>query len=78
MRAAVESVDQQGADHIIVAVPVASRAAILLLREVADEVVTLCAPDPFMGVGDQYETFAEVSDAEVVNRLNAVHAPALL
>ncbi|WP_108661545.1 phosphoribosyltransferase [Acuticoccus kandeliae] len=78
MRAAVESVDQQGADHIIVAVPVASRAAILLLREVADEVITLCQPDPFMGVGDQYENFAPVSDAEVVNTLNAVHAPALL
>ncbi|MCF3935073.1 phosphoribosyltransferase [Acuticoccus sp. M5D2P5] len=65
MRAAVESVDQQGAAHIVVAVPVASHSAILLLREVADEVITLSEPQPFLDVSDHYDDFTPVPDQDV-------------
>jgi putative phosphoribosyl transferase len=50
---------------LVVAVPVAPREALGRLRDVADDVVCLHTPHPFMAVGLWYHDFTQVTDAEV-------------
>jgi len=54
-----------GADRIVLAVPVASIAAVEALRAHADEVVSLMTPPDFAAVGQFYADFAPVPDSEV-------------
>lgn len=66
MRAAVQSVQKQGAKRIIVAAPVASREAVGGLKKVADEVIVLDDPATFKGsVGAHYKIFHQVPDEDV-------------
>ncbi len=62
MRAAVLAARTQGASSVIVAAPVASRAASTGL---ADRIECLLQPEPFGGVALWYEDFAQVGDDEV-------------
>jgi putative phosphoribosyl transferase len=48
---------------------VAPAASITELKGAADEVVCLLTPDLFAAVGDFYEDFHQVADAEVVDYL---------
>jgi putative phosphoribosyl transferase len=66
MDAAVRAARKRDAKQIIVAVPVASVAAARRLTPLADEVISLVVDEDFMAVGQYYETFAQISDAEVV------------
>ena len=75
MRAAVGAIRQRGAEAVVVAVPVGSREACDLLRQQADEVVCLYAPDPFNAVGEWYDAFSQVSDDEVRRLLRAPQSP---
>lgn len=59
--------------QIIVAVPVASKNAVQLLSEEADEVITCLIPNDFYGVGAYYDNFAQVSDEEVSFYLDKLH-----
>ncbi|MBX0334110.1 phosphoribosyltransferase [Pontibacter sp. HSC-14F20] len=54
---------------IIVAVPVAPLTAIQQFEAIVDEVVYLLAPPMFQAVGQFYEEFEQVSDAEVIHLL---------
>jgi putative phosphoribosyl transferase len=65
MRAAVTALRQLGPGAIVVAVPVAPPDTLALLRSEADDVVCVLSPEPFGGVGRWYESFPQVSDAEV-------------
>ena len=65
MHAAIAGVRSQTPAKIIVAVPVAPFPALVQLRREADEVVCLATPEPFQSVGFWYETFPQLSDAEV-------------
>ena len=65
MRAAVEAVRKLGAGRVVVAVPTASAEAAGEMRRVADEVVCLDTPSPYMAVGYWYEHFGQTSDEEV-------------
>jgi putative phosphoribosyl transferase len=67
--AAVRWARAQGASRVVLAVPVAPGAALQRLREEADEVVVLAAPEPFFAVGEWYRRFDQVSDEEVVAAL---------
>ena len=58
-----------GADRIVLAVPVAPGHSLARLREEADDVVVLSAPDPFSAVGEWYRSFRQTSDREVVDAL---------
>ncbi len=70
MLAAIEAARHRGARRVAVAVPVASREAGNLVRAVADEVVILLTP-PWLGsIGEFYEDFAQLEDAEVIRLLN--------
>jgi putative phosphoribosyl transferase len=55
-----------GAARIILAVPVASPDAVRALRQVADEVIALDAPEHINSVGQWYQDFSQTSDDDVV------------
>ncbi len=65
MRASVEAVRAQQPARIVVAVPVAPRDTVALLRNQADAVVCLAEPEPFSAIGLWYLDFSQVSDDEV-------------
>ncbi|HEX4189257.1 MAG TPA: phosphoribosyltransferase family protein [Solirubrobacteraceae bacterium] len=63
--AAVRSLRGRGARRVILAAPVASRQASLLLCREADEVVCLEVPEDLLAVGAWYEDFRPTTDEEV-------------
>jgi putative phosphoribosyl transferase len=65
MRAAVAAIRRQEPAGIIVAVPVSAPSTCNEMRDVADDVVCLRTPEPFVAVGLWYRDFTETSDAEV-------------
>jgi predicted phosphoribosyltransferase len=65
MRAAITALRERGASQIVAAVPTAPRETCESLRHLADEVVCVTTPDPFMAVGLWYRNFAPVTDEEV-------------
>jgi putative phosphoribosyl transferase len=65
MAAACRVVRAQGADRVLVAVPVAPDEAIAKLADVADAVVCLRTPRPFFSVGQWYRDFSQTADTEV-------------
>jgi len=71
MEAAVLSARKQGAQKVIVAVPIGSRSAILRLERVADRVFMVISDPGFEAVGAYYESFPQIEDDEVVNVLRA-------
>ncbi len=69
--AAAESVRRAGPTSLVLAVPVASREALDMLRPLADEIVCLQAPDDFYAVGEFYRDFRQVTDEQVIALLAA-------
>ncbi len=63
--AAVMSVKKRGPKEIVVAVPVAPRDAIEILKEDGTKVVCLETPGPFLAIGEFYRDFEQVEDLEV-------------
>jgi putative phosphoribosyl transferase len=74
-RAACQVARAHGAARVVLAVPVAPRAAIPGLSSVADEVVCLETPDRFMAIGQWYSDFSQTSDEEVVTLLRRAAMP---
>jgi putative phosphoribosyl transferase len=69
MLAAVAAVRTHAPAAAAVAVPVGARQAVQALRSVADRVVCLWTPEPFIAVGGAYEDFRQLSDEEVLSIL---------
>lgn len=69
--AALQALKQLKPSRIVVAVPVAPPEAVAAMGELADEVLCLETPTPFMAVGSWYRDFRQVPDDEV-RRLLAV------
>ncbi len=65
MAAACRVVRAQGAERVLVAVPVAPDEALDKLAGVADQVVCLRTPRPFFSVGQWYRDFSQTADTEV-------------
>lgn len=65
MRAAVRAVRQQGAERVVVAVPVAAPDTVLSMSAEVDDMVCVTMPSPFHAVGLWYQQFDQVSDDEV-------------
>ena len=65
MLVAVVAARGAGATHVIVAVPVASSEAVDVLASVADAVLAVQVPRDLRAVGEWYERFEQVADAEV-------------
>lgn len=69
-RVAVAILRKLGAERVIVATPTASSDAIRVLREVADDVITVEQPEEFIAVGEHYQNFTQVTDDEVIRLLH--------
>jgi putative phosphoribosyl transferase len=69
MLAAIAAIRKSGARNVLVAAPVASTEAQAMVTEVADECVFLLVPPWFGAVGEFYEEFDQVSDAQVTSLL---------
>ena len=69
LRAALAWLKRQGADRLIVAVPVAPHAALTLLAGEADQIICLATPSPFYAVGAHYADFPQITDDEVTQAL---------
>ncbi|HVN43909.1 MAG TPA: phosphoribosyltransferase family protein [Steroidobacteraceae bacterium] len=69
MLAAVRAARAGGAARIVVAAPVASPQAARLVGEEADELVILETPEMLFAIGEWYERFEQLDDAEVCELL---------
>ena len=63
---AIDLLRREGAAKIVVALPVAPPDTVALLESRADEVVCLETPSSFMAIGEFYEDFSQVEDAQAV------------
>jgi putative phosphoribosyl transferase len=68
-RAACQVARAHGAARVVLAVPVAPQASIDALASVADEVVCVEVPEPFLAIGQWYQDFEQTGDEEVVDLL---------
>lgn len=68
-RAAVQWLKREGAQRVVVAVPVAAPDAVDSLSAIADEVVAVSIPIGFYAVGQFYERFTQTQDQEVLDLL---------
>jgi putative phosphoribosyl transferase len=66
---AVQSARELGASKIILAIPVASRQSVELLRPHVDELAVVATPRDFFAIGQFYRRFDQVTDEEVVRYL---------
>ena len=62
MRAAVAAVRSRGPQRVVIAVPTAPVSTAKELRNVADDFISVITPDAFVGVGQWYDDFRQVSD----------------
>ncbi|MGP4094492.1 phosphoribosyltransferase [Nonomuraea sp. KM90] len=69
-RAALRAVATHKPAKVTLAVPVGARETVESLREEADEVVVLLTPIDFRAVGQWYEHFDQLSDADVLDLLD--------
>jgi putative phosphoribosyl transferase len=69
--AAIQALKQLEPARVVAAVPVAPPEAVADLSELADEVVALKTPTPFMAVGAWYDSFPQVPDTEVIRLLKS-------
>ncbi|MFI7440110.1 phosphoribosyltransferase [Nonomuraea indica] len=74
-RAALRAVRARGPGHLTLAVPVGARETVEAMRREADEVVVLAVPADFRAVGQWYERFEQLSDADVLGLLAEAGAP---
>jgi putative phosphoribosyl transferase len=65
VRAAVRGVRAHRPAEVLVAAPVASPAAVSVLRDEADDVCTVLTPRDFWAVGQYYSDFDQVTDEQV-------------
>lgn len=75
MQAAVEALRKLAPARIVVAVPIAPRAACEEMRRTADEVACAMTPEPFRSVGRWYEKFEQATDREVRDLLARAKTP---
>jgi putative phosphoribosyl transferase len=74
-RVACRAVRGRHPARMILAVPVAAARSLGAMRDEADEVVCIHAPEDFVAVGRWYERFDQTTDAEVVALLNELGPP---
>ncbi|HUJ38430.1 MAG TPA: phosphoribosyltransferase family protein [Hyphomicrobium sp.] len=72
VRASLHALKRQGSKRTVVATPVAPMQAVEALRQEADDVVCLEAPEYFGAIGFFYLDFSQVSDAEVSRLLDSL------
>lgn len=76
MRAAIAWLRTQRATRIVIAVPVAVQEVCDEFRNEVDEIVCADTPENFYAVGEAYERFPQITDAEVRSFLDRARAEA--
>lgn len=71
MRAAIAAAKHQHADKIVIAVPHGAKDSLENLKSDVDEVVALERPEFYGSVGQYYNTFPQVEDAEVLSMMKS-------
>jgi putative phosphoribosyl transferase len=74
-RAACQAARALGAARVVLAVPIAATQAVVELRRVADEVVTLETSMWMGSIGQWYDDFTQVTDDQVVSLLERSTTP---
>lgn len=74
LRAALLALREEAPARLVAAAPVAPIESIGEFQGVADEVVVLETPDPFLAVGVHYGDFTQTSDEDVVRLLEQARA----
>jgi putative phosphoribosyl transferase len=69
-RAALEVARAHGARRVVLAVPVAPSESLAAMSSVADEIVVIETPVPFLAVGQWYGEFTQTPDDEVIRLLH--------
>jgi predicted phosphoribosyltransferase len=69
--AALRALRRQNPGRLILAVPVAPRAALDKLSRECDEAAALAVPDPFIAVGRFFWEFGQTTDEQVIAALHA-------
>ncbi len=70
IQATVEEIKKNKPKEIIIAVPVAPHSATKKMSSIVNEFICLHSPEEFMGVGQFYQRFPQISDQEVIELLN--------
>ncbi len=73
MLAAIKAMRKDKVFSVIVAIPVASTEALMLIENAADEVYCLESSDNFGAVSRFYENFDQTEDEEVIHLLGSIH-----
>jgi putative phosphoribosyl transferase len=73
-RAALRSLREAQAAHLVLAVPVAPVSAATAMRAEADQVIVLATPRLFSSVGEWYTSFGQLNDADVLALLTESEA----
>lgn len=71
IRAALRGVRRANPSRVVLAVPIAPPETLKALAGEADEVVCLAAPAIFYGIGQFYDDFHQLNDAEVIRMLES-------
>jgi predicted phosphoribosyltransferase len=71
IRAALRAARRQKPERLILAVPVASSAALDALHEEADQIICLHADAGSASIGENYSSFPQLSDEEVISLLDS-------
>ena len=71
MQAAVLATRSLGPKRVIVATPTAPPDSVATLSELADDVIAVRTPEPFLAVGYWYDDFAQTTDGEVIDILSS-------
>ncbi|MGW6907769.1 phosphoribosyltransferase [Streptomyces sp. NPDC054940] len=74
--AALRFLRRHGPARLLLAVPVGSPRTTAAVRPECDDLVCLAQPPSLHAVGEWYEDFGQVSDAQVADTLQAFHATA--
>lgn len=72
IKAALRYLKPQGAERVVLALPVAPADTAQELRREVDELIVLHTPEPFYAVGQWYSLFDQTSDDEVVEILDSI------
>lgn len=70
MLAALHSIRAKKPSHLVCAVPVATASGIKKIATLADTIVCPNIPENFLSVGQFYEDFSQVDDAQVIRSLS--------
>jgi putative phosphoribosyl transferase len=62
----LQALRASAAARLTIAVPVAPRDVLRSLKPLADDIVCLVSPEPFLAVGQVYKDFAQTRDEEVI------------